>query len=198
MGYVTAATLKQTLGITDTARDTYITASVDAASERIDEHCHRTFSLSDTASQRIFRATAPAIDDDDQDGQRLYLGADIGSSTGLIVEVGTSAGWTAITTDIELHPLDAAAKNRPWTSLLYIGGGWPVGGGQRVRVTAKWGWPSIPKSVALATQIMAIRLYKRKDSAEGAVGSADWGMFRIPKIDPDVEQMLVPFVLPVG
>jgi len=197
MAYTTEAAIKAILGITDTARDAYITASLNAACQRIDEHCGRTFSLDTAVSARTFRAR-PDHTYDDPDGQFLILDADIGASAGVIVETGTSTAWNVITSDVELHPLDASAKSRPWTSLLYVGGAWPVGGGQRVRVTARWGWPSVPASVVQAATLTTVRLFKRKDSAEGAIGSADWGMIRLPRLDPDVQALLGSFEVAVG
>jgi hypothetical protein len=59
-----------------------------------------------------------------------------------------------------------------------------------VRVTARWGWPAVPAQVAEATLRTAARAYRRKDSPDGVAGSSDWGLIRVPNLDPDVRQML--------
>jgi hypothetical protein len=42
-----------------------------------------------------------------------------------------------------------------------------------------------------------MRLYKRKDSPEGVLGTAEWGgPVRLSRVDPDVAALLTPFVIP--
>jgi hypothetical protein len=59
-----------------------------------------------------------------------------------------------------------------------------------LRITARWGWPSIPAEVEMATRLLAARLYKRKDSPQGVIASADWGAVRVSKTDPDVYALI--------
>jgi hypothetical protein len=66
----------------------------------------------------------------------------------------------------------------------------------RVRVTAKWGWPAVPDTVVQATLIQASRLYRRKDSPEGVLGSAEWGTVRLGRVDPDVYALIQQLILP--
>jgi hypothetical protein len=47
-----------------------------------------------------------------------------------------------------------------------------------------------------ATLIQALRLYKRKDSPEGVLGSAEWGTVRVSRLDPDVAKLVESLVLP--
>jgi hypothetical protein len=47
-----------------------------------------------------------------------------------------------------------------------------------------------------ATLIQAARLYRRKDSPEGVTGSAEWGVVRLPRIDPDVSALIKDLTLP--
>jgi hypothetical protein len=64
----------------------------------------------------------------------------------------------------------------------------------RVRVTARWGWPSVPDGVAQAAALLAARLYRRKDSPEGVLGSSEWGAVRVARFDPDVEGLIAPYI----
>jgi hypothetical protein len=60
----------------------------------------------------------------------------------------------------------------------------------RLTITAVWGWPSVPDDIIWACQMQAQRLYNRKGSPEGIAGSAEWGVTRIPRLDPDVLDIL--------
>ncbi len=48
---------------------------------------------------------------------------------------------------------------------------------------------ALAESVALLT---AARLYRRKDSPEGIIGSNDFGTVRVTRFDPDIESMAAP------
>jgi hypothetical protein len=70
-----------------------------------------------------------------------------------------------------------------------------LGEGQAlVRITAVWGWPSIPKAIETATIIQATRIFKRFDSPLGVAGFGDFGAVRVSRfLDPDVEQLVQPY-----
>ncbi|WP_163553041.1 phage gp6-like head-tail connector protein [Candidatus Frankia alpina] len=188
--YVDLAALKDALHITDTARDDLLSAAIAAASRSIDRMAGRRFWLGDDPATRTINPRGRVRADGD--GEHLLV-ADIGSAAGLVVEVGSAAaGWIDVTVDVELEPADALDEGRPVTALLRVG--WTLG--QRVRVTARWGWPAVPDEVAQAAQIQAARLFKRKDSPEGVAGSAEWGAIRLGRVDPDVATLLAPYVLP--
>jgi hypothetical protein len=107
--------------------------------------------------------------------------------------VATGSGSTFNTVDsslYETYPRNALAKREPIEGILRIGSSWPRGIGQRVRVTARWGWPAIPDVVEQATLLQAGRLYKRKDSPQGVLANAEWGSIRVASIDPDVARLL--------
>ena len=90
-------------------------------------------------------------------------------------------------------PDNAFTLGMPVTELLSGWGGWP---GLRVRVTARWGWPVVPRDVSMATLLLANRLYLRKDSPEGVAGSSEWGAVRLSRWDPDVEALISPYIMP--
>lgn len=57
-------------------------------------------------------------------------------------------------------------------------------------VQAVFGWPEVPPDITWAHQMQSHRLYRRKGSPEGIAGSAEWGLTRIPALDPDVLSIL--------
>lgn len=194
--YVELADLKAFLGMasTDDTRNSLLNESREEASRRIDDWCGRRFYLDASVSARIYNPRRRQAYY--SDGGTLLVD-DIGAVAGLIVEEGSSIGaYTVITTQIECYPENALARGVAITSLLrpvgYIGGPY-----DRVRVTAKWGWPAIPSPVVSATRILAAQLFKRKDSTEGVLGSSEFGTIRISsRMDPDAAGMLGPYVVP--
>lgn len=190
--YASLVELKDAMHITDTDRDALLTRNLNAASRYIDRSCGRRFWLDPAPVARILNPRRRLVPD--RDGSRLLVD-DIGSLTGLIVEGGRAPSWSTITTAMEAEPTDAVERGLPITSLLYVGGYFPPGLGQRIRVTARWGYPAVPDEIVQATLIQANRLFKRKDSPEGIIGSADWGGVRLGRADPDVYALIEHHIL---
>ncbi|AZM91435.1 head-tail connector protein [Streptomyces sp. W1SF4] len=190
--YADLATLKRQLGLddTDTSRDALLQQALTAASRSIDAATGRRFWLDGTPVQRVYRPRGRTVCEPDGE---LFLVDDIGSAAGFVVASGSGATWTDVT-DWEFVPENALADGRPVTALLRRGGWGSVLG--RVRVTARFGWPAIPDEIVQATLIQASRLFKRKDSPEGITGSAEWGVVRLSRRDPDVWNLIEPYVLP--
>lgn len=187
--YASLDQVKDALKITDSDRDTLITTSLAAASRQIDRETGRRFWLDAEPTARTINPRGKVVRD--EDGEHLLV-KDIGDLTGLVVEVGRADAWTDISSSIEAEPLDAIEDQEPVTSLLRAS--WPLG--QRVRVTARWGWPEVPAVVEQATALQATRLFKRKDSPEGVTGSAEWGVIRLARVDPDVRALIEKLILP--
>lgn len=191
--YGTLAALKARLGVetADTSRDTLLNSALAAASRGIDKACGRRFWLDPSAVQRTFnphgRVACGA------DGE-LFLVDDIGSTTGLVVETGSGTSFTAVT-GYETSPDNALADGKPITGLRRVHGVWGVAT-TRLRVTARFGWPAVPDDITEAALIQAARLYKRKDSPEGIIGSAEWGVRNLSRRDPDVWALIEPYILP--
>lgn len=193
--YATLETLKLQVGIgaTDATRDTLLNQVLGSASRGIDAYTGRRFYADADATARTYRTRDRVVGD--PDGDLIYVD-DISTETGLIVETRTGSGasvsWTAVT-DYLTEPDNALAKGEAITSLRRDRRCWAT---DQLRVTAKWGWPAIPDVVVQATLLQAGRLYKRKDSPEGVSGSAEWGVMRVSRIDPDVQALLAHLVLP--
>lgn len=188
--YVTLASVRAALGEQNQDRDDLISDAIDEAEAMIDNECGRTFDLAAAAVARVFAPVGRRVEIDDGE---LLLVDDIGSASGLVVETGRGTTWSA-TTDYELWPTTALATGRAATALLRPFGTWPIAA-DRVRVTARWGWPAVPAPIRGAARLQATRLYRRKDSPEGVVGTADFGQIRVSRTDPDVHAQIAPYIL---
>jgi hypothetical protein len=192
--YIALDIQKASLNISeeDDSRDALLSSALGTASRSIDRMTGRTFTLSSDVTARTYR-TSRRISVSEE-GQLLIID-DIGSVTGLEVRAGPTDQYSTVT-NFEPYPENALALGRPITGLLRIGGCWTAGRDIRVEVTARWGWPAVPEEIRQATLIQASRLYKRKDSPEGVLGSAEWGTVRVSRIDPDVWALVRPYALP--
>lgn len=190
--YAPVAVLKDRMNITKADHDDALGRSLEAASRQIDAWTGRRFYLDAAPSARTYRPAGRVIRD--LDGERLLVD-DVGSEIGLLVETGSAGSWSTVA-GFEYGPDNALIDGEPVTWLQVPFGYWYLGPAVRVRVTARWGWPSVPAAVAEAALLQAGRLYKRRESPEGVAGSAEWGSVRISRVDPDVAALIAPFVLP--
>ncbi len=194
--YATAADLRTYMNVpavtgdaTDIARDTLVhTPALDAASREIDRACSRQFGAV-TVIARYYTARL------DQ-ATRYYVTSvdDIGDLTGLLVATdldGSAAFATSCTVKYTL-PLNAIAKGRVVTDVVTSNGSTLPG---RMKVTAVYGWPTVPPTIKEATLLQASRISKRRDSPFGVAGSPDLGneIRLLAKLDPDVERMVAAF-----
>jgi hypothetical protein len=193
--YATRNELKTQMGIelADTSRDALLDKALTAASRGIDRATGRRFWLDATPTARIYRLHARVVREDDGN---VLLVDDIGSITGITVESApVSGGSYSTVTGYETTPDNALADGYPITGLLRPNSIWGTSF-TRIRVTARFGWPAVPDDIAQACLIQASRLYKRKDSPEGIIGSAEWGVRNLSRRDPDVWALIEPYILP--
>lgn len=203
--YTNLPAVKGNLGkITSDDRDENISLAIVAASRMIDAATGRAvggFQADTTVSMRTFPTAGRVVQNSGTDYRRRAYGPagfqrisilvdDIASATGLIVAAGNrgSATYNTITSPIT-GPDNALAKGQPieWVSVPYTALWGTI---DSIQVTARWGWPSIPAEVEMATRLLASRLYKRKDSPQGVITSSDWGAVRVSKTDPDVYALI--------
>jgi len=191
--YVTLEELKGQFPIEsdDATRDAALNRARASASRGIDRVTGRRFWLDADPVQRVFNTRGRIVRESDGD---LFLVDDIGSTAGIVVETGSGTSWTVVT-GYETSPDNALADGRPITGLLRVLGSWGSST-TRLRVTARFGWPSIPDDIREAALIQATRLYKRKDSPEGIIGSAEWGVRNLSRRDPDVWNLIEPYIIP--
>ncbi len=194
--YATAGEFKASIGVDDTIDDATIDLARSAASRSVDDYCGRRFWLDDIVVPRYF---------DYEPEHGAVCVDDIGDLTDLAVAVdqvgdeGYADAWT-MGTHYVVRPRNAPADGVPWTTILRARNGakaFPCGEG-RIRVTARYGWPTVPDAVKQATLIQAGRFWRRKDSPYGVAGSAELGseMRLLASLDPDVQTLVRPFRRP--
>ncbi len=194
--YAALAELRGRVDRTDTVRDDELLAAIEAASRQIDDDTGRRFWLDSVVSARIFNPRYRIIRT--VDGEQLLVD-DIGSTTGLIVEIGSvSAGvftGSAIT-DYEPMPDNSPTSGWPVTALLRPLNVWRITPLTRIRITARWGWPRVPTPIHDATLLLAHRRYRRRGSPEGVAGFGDMGVVRVSRYDPDYDKAISRYILP--
>lgn len=194
--YTSLALFKANAKVTGVTSEELMQFAISTASRQIDEFCRRRFYADPATSVREYSTIGRTSQGTDR-GMPFdaIMLDDIASSTGLIVQTGRGDSWTTVSSSLyDLAPDNAAADYKPITGLRKWGSYWISNPLQRVRITAKHGWPAIPQQVQQATLMQATRLYLRKDSPEGVKGSAEWGMIRVARVDPDVQELLKDFV----
>lgn len=186
MAYVSLAELKSFLGLPDEQDDATLGIALDAACRHIDKLANRSFELSTASAKRLWAR------------ERLCLFIpDVGSTSSFVLKTDADGDGTFevtwASTDYQLEPY--ADGVRPMTLITAVGTQtFPIHNSGRfgVEITAKWGWPQVPAEIKQASLILAARLWKRKDSPEGVLGFAEYGM-RLGNQDKDVRALVLPF-----
>ncbi len=193
-GYATLAQIKNYLSISDSTDNDLLEDLIESASRSIDRIANRRFYADSSASARLYRAYSDVF---------VYVD-DISTTTGLIVAVdengnGTYSKTLTLNTDFIMDPLTASALGRPFTQLTMVSNteSWPIFPGLTqnglrpgVQVTAKWGWPSVPDDITVATLTLTADQYKRKDAPGGVLGLGDLGVIRMSPVGRDVAQIV--------
>lgn len=184
--YTDKPTLKLALNINtaDTERDPLLDIALNGAGRAIYRRTGgRRFDKDAAPTVRILDTPGRVVWDRQLCKERLMV-PDIATATGLLVQ--SEDGATTYDFDV-VYP---DSPDRPITDLAR--GAWP----RRVKITATFGWPEVPEDIIQAHLLQAMRLYRRKDSPEGIAGSAEWGLVRVPRVDPDVEEMIADYCFP--
>ena len=166
---------------------------ISAASRKVDETCDRRFYADTDANQVRYYTPETSY---------LLEVDDIVTVTSLKTDDdgdGTFENTWTLNTDYTREPLNAAADGQPWTQFcVHPSGGYafPAGMPRSVEVTGKFGWTAVPAEVKLATKMLAHRYVKRvREAATGVVGfGMDGAVVRIMSVDPDVSDLLAPFM----
>lgn len=190
MAYATITQVKaaMSIGTADTTDDVQITAALGAAEAMIDGYCGRSFGTAGTvAATRVYAATG-----DD------YLVIEDTTAITLVEGMYDDATWTAWdASDWQAEPLNGRSGGRtvPYNALRAVGDyEFPVSDQALVRVTATWGWASVPAEVTQAAIQQTIRLFKRLDTPLGFGGGPDTGLLYVSRqLDGDVAQALAPY-----
>jgi hypothetical protein len=189
-GYASLQETKSALRITDSVDDSLLEMAIESASRLIDGYAGRQFFSSGTAT-RYFTADDDFVCEiDDISSSNITL------VTAMDADAVFDTTWA--TTDYQLEPLNGVLDGQAWpyTRIRAVGDYlWPISGGEAlVKLTAVFGWPSIPIAIKQATIIHASRIFKRLDSPLGVAGFGDLGVMRVSSsLDPDVAQLVAAY-----
>lgn len=190
-GYASLNDVKAALRISDNVDDSLLEMAIESASRMIDGHAGRYFYSSGTAT-RIYAADDALIcQTDDIAGTAITLVTDPDAD-------GTWADTWEIG-DYQLEPVNGVVDGltTPYTRIRATGDyNFPTSSGEAlVKVTAVFGFSAIPIAIKQACVIQSSRIFKRLDSPLGVAGFGDMGAVRVSRyLDPDVEQLVAPFV----
>jgi uncharacterized phiE125 gp8 family phage protein len=180
--YTTLSVVKATLGITDTTDDAWLDACIDAASRAIEQITGRVY-FATTATRRFTADSWEHVNvpdlltitslKTDEDGDRTY-----------------EVTWAVADYDLEDY-------NQPPYYRIRVA---PQGTHtfpsirQAVEIAGTWGYASAtPGNISTACQMLAIRLFKFKDSPEGVLGSDAMGAaIKVAKSDSRIVALLPP------
>jgi hypothetical protein len=184
--YCTVLELRTSLGIGDAVDDTELATEILAASREIDGAAGRHFYRSVAGTVRYYTATRH---------RELWELDDCVALTGVETDDDCDGvyEYTWLATDYHLLPENAAADGGPYTILEAAPLGsyrFPVGVAKGVKLTGTWGWPAVPDKIRRACILRAAWLFKRRDTPLGLSGSADLGLVRVGRWDPDFEKLL--------
>lgn len=195
-GYATLAKLRHAMRKTgDTIDDSALEDALLSSVRSIDNTTGRSgasaathesgglFFLDDDASEREFDPARTYVDNQRKESRLLI--DDIGVfPTGVTV----LADGADITSRVKPWPLNAIVKGEAVEALTLKGDDWRRF--REILITARWGWPTVPFDIVQANLIQGARLYRRKDSPEGTAGVSEWGVVRVPAMDPDVRNLI--------
>lgn len=155
--YATVQDYKAVAGKIDSSRDDVIEEALDAVTQTISAEAHQTFTKDAAAVARVWFGNGS--DTLKVYGQNNCPG--IADSTGMSVVFDSGYNGTYQTTfatgTYELHPLSAALGREPGPYKELFLPYWTTGSyrfwlpGYRVKVTAIYGWPSVPSGIKRKT-----------------------------------------------
>jgi len=202
-GYLTAGEASDYVGRQFADSSGILNDVVTVASRSIDRHCGRHFYQVGTSEVPVARVF------DSANGYTVELGAynDLVSVSTLKSDgVGSGVYGTTWGSGVyQLLPAGATSRGpqpEPFTSITLLAGNTfpttvPSGRRGLVEVSGVWGWPSVPIEVKQACRILVAELAKLQDAPLGMLGSAEFGMSRIPpQKQRHVRDLLGPLVHP--
>lgn len=177
--YNSLSEFKSVLDITATDEDAWITTCLNGARRAIERRSGwPTFWNTTTPVTRAVETTGKVVPVR-QAGYtyaKLLLRDGIASATGFSV-----VGWgtaSLVEPEVLAEGMPVDAIKLPASVTFGLNG--------TLDVTAIWGFPEVPDDIKWAHQMQSHRYYRRKGSPEGIAGSAEWGLSRVPRLDPDV------------
>ena len=188
-GYATLNQVKAALRISDATDDALIEMATESASRLIDAYCGRNFLNAGTAT-RYYNSHDPYVVQIDD--ARSITAVETSTSEDGVYDISWNV--TAHTGDVQAEPINDYVGGIVWpyTRLRAIGDYlFPIDAENTVKVTAVYGWASVPKVVEQATVLQAMRIFSRLQSPLGVAGFGDAGIMRVSRgLDPDVAQLV--------
>ena len=191
-GYCTLAELKTYLGLSGSGQDDNLENAIEGASREIDQYTGRIFYQTD--SQDNFYTPTNFF---------IQEVADISSASGLVVKLDTTDDGTHDTTltkdtDFALLPVNvsnALDQYQPFTHIQILDNRsserFDPDIFNNIKVTAQFGFSSVPDAIKQATFLQATRLFKRKDSPFSVYGNPETGTGELfNKFDPDALKLI--------
>ena len=194
--YATPNELGALVRIGDTLDDAQMELALATASRAIDHTTHRQFGQLAAVEDRYYTARW------NRSLRRWVVEIDdLMTSLGLVVKVDSLDDGTYPDTvdagSVRLRPVNAAAKDRPWTEIVVHPESTvqPTGLDAGVQVTARWGWFAVPRTIKEATLLQASRILARRDAPFGVAGSPEAGseVRLLARLDPDVAVAVAPY-----
>ena len=194
-GYCTVPELREHFADSSTNLTTaLLERAINATSRAIDRFCGRRFWLDaeDALTTREYRPDDPYEADV----------ADISTTTGLVIKTDTTGDHSWATTwtsdQYQLEPLNADVDGGAfawWTVTAVEDELFPIHPRRTtLQVTARHGWSAVPDGVTEACILRAAAIFKRKEAVFGIAGLNGFGEVRISRRDPDVMDLLHPYV----
>jgi len=191
-GYCALSELKNYVGLTGSGQDTNLENAITSASREIDQYCGRIF-YETTSQSNHYTPYNTIIQEVD----------DISTTTGLVVKLDTNDDGThdktlTINTDFVVLPVNtvnALDQNQPFTHIKIL----DTRSNERfdpdifnnIKVTAKFGFSSVPDAIKQATFLQSTRLFKRKDSPFSTYGNPETGTAELfNRFDPDALKLI--------
>lgn len=169
--YITLAELRAYMGITVDGDDAELEDAIASVSREIERHCGRQFNRADAATPRTYRPTTSGWSHVD----------DFWTTDGLVVEVDSSGRGDWVTVDdVEVEPHGGVVDGQEGWPYYKIATALPwLGRRATLRVTAKWGWESVPAPVKQAAKILAAETVTLRTAPLGVAGVDDYGVVRV-------------------
>ena len=191
-GYCTLAELKTYLGLSGSGQDDNLENAIEGASRQIDQYTGRIFYQTDS-QDNFYTPNNFFIQEVD----------DISTVSGLVVKLDTTDDGThdkTLTkdTDFALLPVNvsnALDQNQPYTHIKILDNRsserFDPDIFNNIKVTARFGFSSVPDAIKQATFLQASRLFKRKDSPFSVYGNPETGTAELfNKFDPDALKLI--------
>lgn len=188
--YMTVEEFRLRAGQIGEEQDDAIASVLLAASRQIDGYCGQQFNQGETATPRYATPVDQWLVDVPAFVSLESLDVDGGDRT-------YSTAWES--TDYDLLPYGAEDDGRPYTQIaVAVNGRYGFSFYPRsVRVTAIWGWPSVPPQVKEACYLLANRGKSLWTAPFGQTGAGEMGagLNMTAALTPLIKEMLGPFVV---